>query len=57
MFWGLSSVGRAPTSHVGGQGFDSPRLHGNTTKFHLNKRYPLIYPFAEQSGVLATLSR
>ena len=25
--WGLSSVGRAPQWHCGGQGFESPRLH------------------------------
>src|SRR2546423_8779061 len=25
---GLSSVGRAPQWHCGGQGFESPRLHG-----------------------------
>src|ERR1700674_3104489 len=25
--WGRSSVGRAPQSHCGGQGFKSPRLH------------------------------
>ena len=25
--WGLSSVGRAPDLHSGGQEFDSPRLH------------------------------
>ena len=25
--WGLSSVGRAPALHAGGQEFESPRLH------------------------------
>ena len=25
--WGLSSVGRAPALHAGGQGFEPPRLH------------------------------
>jgi hypothetical protein len=27
--WGCSSVGRAPRSHRGGQGFESPHLHQN----------------------------
>ena len=27
MFWGCSSVGRAPALQAGGQEFDSPHLH------------------------------
>ena len=34
--WGLSSAGRAPALHAGGQGFDPPRLHHHTTYFALN---------------------
>ena len=30
--WGCSSVGRAPASHAGGQGFNSPHLHHLTLK-------------------------
>ena len=27
--WGCSSVGRAPALQAGGQGFESPHLHGD----------------------------
>ncbi len=27
VFWGISSAGRAPALHAGGQGFESPILH------------------------------
>ena len=27
IFWGISSVGRAPALHAGGQEFESPILH------------------------------
>lgn len=30
--WGISSAGRAPEWHSGGQGFDSPILHQNESK-------------------------
>ena len=33
---GCSSVGRAPALQAGGQGFDSPHLHGDT---HLLRKY------------------
>ena len=29
-FWGYSSVGRAPALQAGGQGFESPYLHGSS---------------------------
>ena len=29
-FWGYSSVGRAPALQAGGQGFESPYLHGRS---------------------------
>jgi hypothetical protein len=32
--WGCSSAGRAPRSHRGGQGFESPHLH-HSLRFHL----------------------
>src|SRR4026208_2052918 len=31
--WGCSSAGRAPRSHRGGQGFESPHLHHLPTDF------------------------
>ena len=33
MYWGCSSVGRAPRSQRGGKGFESPQLH---QLFHTN---------------------
>ena len=38
---GLSSAGRAPALHAGGQGFDPPRLHHHTTYLALNHDYGL----------------
>jgi hypothetical protein len=34
LLWGCGSVGRAPRSHRGGQGFESPQLHYSSHPYH-----------------------
>ena len=38
--WGCSSAGRAPRSHRGGQGFESPHLHHSLRYANLGRRHP-----------------
>ena len=48
MTWGVSSAGRAPALHAGGQGFDPPTLHHFFYKFILKQNL---------SGGIAQLAR
>ena len=60
-----SSVGRAPHSHCGGQGFEPPQVHqsyvtritGEDLVRHSESTFPARDALVAQSGVSATLTR